>query len=388
MKKIFIVTGELSGDLHASYVVKELKQSMPDIEIEAVGGVNLENEGVKLFSDHRNMGVVGIYALKSILNHIKLGKNILNYLKNEYKPDLVLLIDYGGFNLRLAKELRKNGIEVYYYISPQVWASRKGRLNSIREYISKMMVILPFEEKIHKLAGVNAEYVGHPLLSQLNRQFNKEDFIKANNIDPNKKIIGIFPGSRKMEINYLLPTFINACKIMQTMSQKIQFCIGQAPNVDDALINKHIDKFDKDQIDFKILKNQNHALLACSDVVMLASGTITFEAAIYKTPMVVSYKGPLVAYLLYLLLRYIKFASLPNIIAGKEVVGEFLQYKAKPNSIAFEALSLLHDQDKREKMIFELEQIQTQLGEKIASKEVSRIICEYLNQGKIQTPVI
>ncbi|EKE03198.1 MAG: Lipid-A-disaccharide synthase [uncultured bacterium] len=381
MKKIFIVTGEHSGDLHASYVVKELRELIPDIQIEAVGGVNLEAEGIKLFSDHSKMSAVGLDAIKSLWSHIKLGKKILDYLKNEYKPDLVLLIDYGGFNLRLAKVLKKNGINVFYYISPQVWASRKGRLNVIKKYISKMMVIMPFEENVHKNAGVNVEYVGHPLMSQLNKDFNKQDFIEANNLDPYKKIIGIFPGSRKMEINYLLPIFLKAAAKIKSFSQKVQFCVGQAPSISDELINKHIKKFNKDNaIDIKIIKNQNHPLLASSDVAMLASGTITFEAAIYKTPMVVSYKGPLIAYLAYLLIRYLKFVALPNVIAGKKVVEEFLQYKAKPDDIAFEVMSLLHNQSKREKMIQELELIQLQFGDKIASKEVARIISEHLNK--------
>ena len=197
MKKIFIVTGELSGDLHASKVVRELKQMIPDVEIVAVGGKNLQAEGVKLFSDHSKMGAIGFDALKAIASHINLGKRILDYLKNEYKPDLVLLIDYGGFNLRLAEVLHKNGIPVYYYISPQIWASRRGRINKIRKYVSKMMVILPFEEEIHKAAGVNAEYVGNPLISQLSPPADKEEFIKTNKLDPNKKIVGIFPGKQK-----------------------------------------------------------------------------------------------------------------------------------------------------------------------------------------------
>lgn len=381
MKKVFIVTGEHSGDLHASYVVKALKEAVPGIQIEAVGGKNLENQGVKLFRDHSNMGVVGLDAIKAIFSHIKLGKDILDYLKNEFKPDLVLLIDYGGFNLRLAQALRRNKIEVFYYISPQVWASRKGRLDKIKKYISKMLLILPFEEKLHKSYGVNAEYVGHPLISQMPRDFSKEDFIEKNSLDPYKKIVGIFPGSRKMEINYLLPIFLKAAKIIQSRSQKIQFCLGQASNVDDKLIQKYLERYIKeDELNIEIIKDQNHALLASSDVVMLASGTITLEATLYKTPMVVSYKGHPIAYLLYLLLRYIKFLSLPNVIAGRKIVNEFLQYRANPNLIAHEVLSLLHDCEKRGKMIDELESIREQLGDKIASEEVARIISEYLDE--------
>jgi lipid-A-disaccharide synthase len=379
MKKIFIVTGEHSGDIHASYVVRELKKIIPDIKIEAVGGKNLEAEGVKLFSDHSKMGVGGTDAIKAIFSHIRLGKRIVDYLKDEYKPDLVLLIDYGGFNLRLAKVLKENCITVFYYISPQVWATRKGRLNKIKKYISKMMLILPFEEKIHKEAGVNAEYVGHPLASQLSFTFNRENFIRENNLDPNKKLIGIFPGSRKMEINHILDIFLNSASIISSKEQNIQFCLGQATNIDDNLIQKYLKKYPN--LDIKIIKNQNNALLSCSDALMLKSGTITLEATLYKTPMIVSYNAPNVAYFLYLLLRYLKFISLPNIIAGKKIVEEFVQYKANPDLIAEEVLSLLNNEIKRNNMINDLSQIKDQLGSKTASYEVARNISEFLNAG-------
>ncbi|OGI00672.1 MAG: lipid-A-disaccharide synthase [Candidatus Melainabacteria bacterium GWF2_37_15] len=375
-KKLFIITGEHSGDVHASFIVKELKKLNPNVQIEAVGGKNLEAEGVKLFSDHSKMAVVGLDAIKSIFSHIKLGKKLVDYLKDEYKPDLVLLIDYGGFNLRMAKELKKRGIEIFYYISPQVWATRKGRINTVKKYISKMMLILPFEEKIYKEKDVDAEYVGHPLISQLPQCCDKEDFIKQNNLDPYRKIVGIFPGSRKMEINNLMPIFLDSMREITRHSKKVQFCIAQAPNLDDKLINKHIENISNAEI--KVLKNQNHALLANSDVVIAASGTISLEAALYNTPVVISYKGPYIAYLVYLLIRYIKFVALPNIIADKEIVKEFIQHRAKPDLIANEVLSLLHNETKRNKMIQDLGQIRNKLGDKVASQEVARIINDRL----------
>jgi len=379
MKKIFIVTGEHSGDIHASYIVREIKKLNLNIKIEAIGGKSLESEGVKLFSDHSKMAVVGLDAFKSLFSHIKLGQNLVNYLTTEYQPDLVLLIDYGGFNLRLAKELKKRGIEIFYYISPQVWASRKGRINKIKKYVTKMMTIFPFEEKLYKEKGVNAEYVGHPLISQLPQNFDREEFIKQNNIDPNNKIVGVFPGSRKMEINYLMPIFLESVKQIHQHSKKVQFCLGQAQNIDDKLINKYLDDFTKkENIEIKVLKNQNHALLSSSDAVILASGTITLEAALYTTPMVISYKAPSLAYFLYLCVRYLKFISLPNIIAGKKIVEEFLQHRAKPELISQEVLSLLYNSEKREQMVHELSQIQNTLGEKVASKEVAKIINNFL----------
>lgn len=375
-KKLFIITGEHSGDVHASFIVKELKKLNPKIQVEAIGGENLQAQGIKLFSDHGKMAVVGLDAIKSIFSHIKLGKRIVDYLKNDYKPDLVLLIDYGGFNLRMAKELKSRGIDIFYYISPQVWATRKGRVNTVKKYVSKMMTIFPFEEKLYRDKGVDAEYVGHPLISQLPDCCSREDFVKQNNLDPNSKIIGIFPGSRKMEINYLMPIFLNAARHISRYSKKVQFVIGQAPNLKDELINKKIEK--ADELDIKIVKNQNHGLLANSDVIIAASGTISLEAALYNTPTVISYKGPYIAYAGYLLLRYIKFVALPNIISDTEVVKEFIQHRAKPELIANEVLALLHNEDKRNEMLAHMKLIRDKLGDKIASQEVARIINDRL----------
>lgn len=378
-KKIFIVTGEHSGDIHASFIVKELRKTAPNLQIEAIGGECLRSEGIKLFCDHSKMAVVGLDALKSVFDHISLGKRLVDYLTKKYKPDLVLLIDYGGFNLRIAGELKKRGIEVFYYISPQVWATRKGRIDVIKKHISKLMLILPFEEKIYKEKDVNVEYVGHPLISQLPVPPDKKDFIKRNKLDPNSKIVGIFPGSRRMEIDYLLPIFLKAVHRIGVHSKKVQFCLGQAPNISDELINKHLaDCAIMNNIDIKIVKNQNHALLANSDVAIAASGTISLEAALYNTPIIISYKAPYIAYAVYLMIRYIKYAALPNIIANKEVIKEFIQHKAKPELIANEALSLLHNTVKRGKMIEELKGIREKLGDKIASQEVARIINDYL----------
>lgn len=373
-KRIFIVTGEHSGDMHASFIVKELKELNKDIQIEAIGGHNLKEASVKLFSDHSKMAVVGLDALKSIFSHISLGKRLVDYLQKDYKPDLVLLIDYGGFNLRLAKALKERGIDIYYYISPQVWATRKGRIDVIKKYVSKIMLILPFEEKIYQDKGVNAEYVGHPLISQLPEPTDRETFFKENNIDPNKKLVGIFPGSRKMEINYLMPIFLEAIKKIADQSKDTQFCIAQAPNLSDDLLDKHLKN-----TDIKVLKNQNHPLIANSDVIIAASGTISLEAALYGTPAVISYKGPYIAYIGYLLMRYIKLVALPNIIADKEIVKEFIQNRAKPDLIANEVLSLLHNEERKSEMISELRGIREKLGDKVASKEVARIINEYLS---------
>lgn len=379
MKKLFIITGEHSGDLHAATVVAELKKTMPDLEIEGIGGKHMANAGVKIFKDHSKMGVVGI-TLKALMDHVKLAKEIVEYLNNSYKPDLVLLVDYGGFNLRIAKILKKYNFETFYYISPQVWASRKGRISKIRKYISQLMVIFPFEEKFYKKENITAKYVGHPLVSQLYFGYQKEDFIKENNLNENKKIVGVFPGSRKFELSYMMPIYKQAIREIFEHQKKIQFCISQAENMNEAFLNKYIDDLRHEGIDIKLIKGQNHALLACSDALILTSGTVTLEAAMYETPMCVCYKGPTILYWIYLAVRHISKVSLPNIVANKDIVKEFIQHKAQPEYISSEILSLLHNQSKRQRMVDELKNIKAKFGEKIASQEVAKTIKEYFDE--------
>src|SRR3989339_1116286 len=262
-KNIFIVTGEHSGDIHASFVVKELKKLIPDVNIAGVGGLEMKKAGVHLIHDHSDMAVLGLDSFKKIPHHIKLAKDILSYLENKFKPDAVLLIDYGGFNLRLAKELKKRKYKVLYYISPQIWGSRKGRVKKIKAYIDKMMLILPFEEKIHRNCGVNGEYVGHPLKSQLPKGLSKEEFCKKYNLDPNKPVISIFPGSRKIEIKLLLKIFYEtALKIKETQSD-VQFCLAQSSNISSEYINNLTQITDPENIlNVTIIKNASSELLS------------------------------------------------------------------------------------------------------------------------------
>lgn len=371
MKKLFIITGEYSGDKHAADVVQEIRKINPNIQIEAVGGKNLAQAGVKLFCDHSSMSAMGFNS-KIIFNHILLGKKIAKYLKEEYKPDMVLLTDYGGFNLNLSKVISKYGFKIYYYIPPQIWASRKWRINTVKKHINKVLTIFPFEGEMYEKAGINYEFVGHPLLSQLPIAKNKTDFFKENNLDSTKKLISIFPGSRVFEINNLLELFIKSAILIREKNKDVQFVLCQAPNIKDELINPILEKY-KD-IDIKVLQNKNYELLSCSDVLMLASGTVALEAAIYNTPMIISYKGPWFLYLIYRLVRSIKRVSLPNIILDKDIIPELIQMKAKSNIIAKEILKILDDDIYTSEMKNSLKEVKTMLGEGIPSEKVAQII--------------
>jgi len=372
MKKVFIITGEHSGDMHAASVVKHLRTLDNNIQIEAIGGEYLKTEGIKLFSDHSKMSAVGL-SPKIIVDHLSLGKRLIDYLTNEYKPDLVLLIDYGAFNLNIAKFLKKAKIKTYYYIPPQVWASRKWRINSIKKYIDKVLCIFPFEKTMYEEYDVNVHYCGHPLVSQLPPKANRQEFLERHGFDPNKKLVSIFPGSREFELKQLMKTFVSSAQKLKLEHSDLQFCISHAPNLKDKVFEKYLKKSD-----FKVIKGENHALLSASDALILASGTVALEAALYQTPMLIGYKGPWLLYLIYLMVRCIKNVSLPNIISGKSYVPELVQHKFTVDNICYETEKFLYDKAHREATINGLGEVKNLLSDKYSAQEVANCILEAL----------
>lgn len=366
MKKLFIVTGEYSGDIHASHVVKALLEMDSSIVIEGVGGGNMKNAGVKLFADHSKMSSVGL-SPQIIINHIILGKKIVDYLTHEFKPDAVLMIDYGGFNIRVAGFLKKAGIRVLYYIPPQVWASRKGRIKKIKQNVDEVLCIFPFEKELYESYGIKCHYCGHPLVSQLPQKADRDKFFEKHGFDKSKKLVSIFPGSREFELKYLMNVFIKSAQFLQKKHPELQFCISHAPNLSDKVYNKFLK-----ETDFKVIKGENQALLSVSDALILASGTVALEACLYQTPMIIAYRGPWLFYLIYLIVRCIKRVSLPNIISDRLIVPELLMADANPNKISYEIEKLLYDNDYREKNIKELGEVKSLLSEKVSSNEAAK----------------
>lgn len=372
MKKLFIITGEYSGDIHASHVVEALKAINSDVEIEGIGGENLRKAGVKLFSDQKKMGAVGL-SPKIIIDHITLGKRLVDYLINDYKPDLVLLIDYGAFNLSVSKFLKRAGIKVFYYIPPQIWASRKWRINTIKKNIDEVLCIFPFEKDLYESYGIKTHYCGHPLVSQLPPKADRDEFFEKHGFDKNKKLVSIFPGSREFELKYLMKVFIKTAQNLQKKHPDLQFCISHAPNLSDAVYDKYL----KDS-SFKVIKGENQALLSVSDALILASGTVALEACLYQTPMIIAYRGPWLFYFIYLLVRCIKRVSLPNIIADESIVPEIIQGDVNVNKISYEIEKLLFDLDYRKNNISELGKVRSLLSDKISSQEAAKVISNSL----------
>lgn len=376
MKKLFIITGEYSGDIHAAHVVGELKRLYPEVILEGIGGENLKNAGVKLFSDHKKMSAVGL-SPKILIDHITLGKRLVDYLKNEYKPDLVLCVDYGAFNLNVSKFLKKSGIKVFYYIPPQIWASRKWRINTIKKYIDKVLCIFPFEKPMYENSGIDTHYCGHPLVSQLAPKADKDEFFKKHGFDINKKLVSIFPGSRVFELKQLMDVFIKSAKKLQADHPDLQFCISHAPNLSDTVYNKYLKN-----TDFKIIKGENQALLSCSDALILASGTVALEACLYQVPMIIAYRGPWLLYFIYLLVRCIKKVSLPNIIADRMIVPEIIQGHVNVQNISYQIEKLLYNTSYRNDNIRQLGEVKELLSDKISSKEAASVIAsEFCNNS-------
>lgn len=373
MKKVFIITGEYSGNIHGAKVSELLKQKYEDIEIHGIGSKEMEDAGVKLFCDHTNMSGFGL-SFKMIVDHLQLEKKVTDYILNEFKPDLVLLIDYGTFNLRIAKNIHGKGIKVFDYIPPQVWASRKWRIKKIKKYVDKVLCIFPFEIEMYKEYGIDVHYCGHPLIRQLPTKADKKEFFERHGLDINKPLVSVFPGSRPLELKFLASTLINGAVKLQKKHPEIQFCISHAPNLSDDVYEKYIKSGN-----FKIIKGENQALLSVSDALILASGTVALEAALYGVPLVIGYKGPWILYLIYLLVRCIKRVSLPNIIMDKSIVPELIQSKFTSANLCYETEKSLYDKNYREKFINELGEVREKLSDKYSAEEVAVCIINELN---------
>lgn len=373
MKKIFIITGEYSGNLHAAKVVSILKEKNSDLIIEGIGEEDMTKSGVKLFCDHSKMSGFGL-NFKMIVDHLGLEKRVSDYILNEFKPDLVLCIDYGTFNLRVAKRLKGSGIKVFHYIPPQVWASRKWRIKGIKKYIDKVLCIFPFEEEMYREYGIDVHYCGHPLINQLPDKANREEFFAKHGLDINKPLVSIFPGSRPLELKYLADTLIGAASDLQKKHPELQFCISHAPNLSDDVFDKYVK-----ETNFKVIRGENQALLSVSDSLILASGTVALEASLYQVPMIIGYGGPWIIYLAYLLFRCIKKVSLPNIVTGEDIVPELIQTKFTRENICYETEKLLYDKEYRNMTIEKLGHVREKLSNKYSAQEVAECILEAIS---------
>jgi len=364
--KLAVVTGEASGDLHAAEVIHNLREIVPSLSVFGIGGERLIEEGLDPVHTIDELGVVGLF---NVLKHYPMFKrvfsDVLSRIEKE-KPDAVLLVDYPDFNLRLAKQCKERGFKVIYYISPQLWAWRKGRIHHIRKYVDHMMVIFPFEEQLYVDHGVPATYVGHPLLDQLD-EVRKADKPLPSEGEPVR--IGMMPGSRRLEIDTLFPAMLDAVESI-AKTRPVRPFVVKATTIDRSQIDAQLASR---SIDVEVRTGRDRAAVADADIVFCSSGTATLETAIIGVPLVVVYRLTPLSYMLAKRLVKLPDFSLVNIVAERRIVPELLQDEVNGEAIAKAALGVL-DPDRYAATLKDLSELRGRLGGRGAARRAAEKI--------------
>ena len=374
-KRVLIIAGEASGDLHGANLVKAMAAADPSIVFWGVGSSHMREAGVQLLWDAASIAVVGISEVAAHLASIvKVFRQVVSTLRR-WRPHLVVLIDYPEFNLQIAGKAKKLGIPVMYYISPQIWAWRAGRIKTIRRRVDKMVSILPFEEKIYRDAGVDVTFVGHPLLDIIkakeNSKLSREKYVRPGG----ERLVGVLPGSRQGELEALLPAMLDAAEILRKKRPNIQFLMPLAPTVDRDHVSPYLAGR---QLPLAIIEDNTHEIIQVCEVIIAASGTVTLEAAILGTPMVVIYKvNPLTFWLAKHLVK-VQHVALVNIVAGETVAPELIQHEATPERIARVTLGILDDTKRQEWIRRRLATIRQRLGDQGASEKAATAALELM----------
>jgi len=367
--KYYIIAGEASGDLHGSNLIKEIKLNDTKAELRAWGGDLMEAQGAKIIKHYKDLAFMGF--LEVLANLTTIIKN-LNFCKKdilEFKPDVLILIDYPGFNLRIAEFAHENNIKVVYYISPQIWAWKQSRIHKIKKVVDLMLVILPFEKQFYEQFDYQVEFVGHPLLDAIeNHQVQNENW-KAQNKLNELPIIAILPGSRKQEISSMLPIMLEAGNKFEGYQKVIAAAPGQLASFYDTFVDGHKN--------VTIVKGDTYNILNNASAAMVTSGTATLEAALFKVPEVVCYKGNELSYQIAKKLVKIKYISLVNLIMDRVVVTELIQKELTVNNIVAELNKVLIS-DKRALMLKDFDALTTKLGGRGASKNAADQIQKFL----------
>ena len=374
--QILIVAGEASGDLHGGHLVRALKAQHPQLKFEGVGGKHMQEAGVSTLYDISRMGGMGLFEFVSgMWHHIEVYRKLSREIaKGKYRA--AILINYPFFNLKLAKVCKQWNCPALFYISPQVWASRKGRVNTIRETVSKMYVILPFEEEIFREARVDVEYLGHPFIDIAQPQVSREVAFQEFGLDPAVKTVGLLPGSRMSEINYLLDDMVGAAGIIQKELGQCQYLLPVADSIDPELIRQ---KLGDNPLGIKMVTGRNYDVMNCSDALIMASGSSTLEAGLFTVPMVIIYKVHPLTYFIARFFTNITRFGLINIVAEEEVVPELLNEQVTPERIAAEALKVLKDPEQARAVRERLQQVRESLGEPGVVDRIARSMADSMN---------
>ena len=374
-KNILIVAGEASGDLHAAVLVKQIKMLQPQWRFFGLGGEKLQEQGVQICYNIVELAVVGLFeVLKNLKKFQKIFQGLLAQVEAK-QPALAILVDYPGFNLRLAKELKKRNIPVIYYISPQVWAWGGERIKLIKKCVARMIVFFKFEEDLYKKENIPVSFVGHPLLDIVKPSLSKEDLLHKLNIPSRRYAIALLPGSREKEVKNILPIMLDTAKILAEDLPEIQFFLLRSPTVKEDVFKRILSRY---KLPLYLLNNLTYDGIAASDFALVASGTATLETAILLTPMAILYKVSFLSWLYLRMIIKVPYIGMVNIIAQERVVPEFIQYEARAPKIASYIKYILTNPKELNRIKGILSSVTQKLGEKQASIRAAEVIASHL----------
>jgi lipid-A-disaccharide synthase len=380
-----IVAGEASGDKHGAHLVKALRALRPDLSFEffGAGGDEMRAAKVETLVDVRELAIMGALEVAAALPKFLRVFRQLREMARERRPDAVVLIDWPEFNLRLAKKLRRDSQRVFYYISPQVWAWRSYRVNAIKRDVERMLVILPFERDYYERAGVEVDYVGHPLLDSVRVTATREEFCAKHQLDPARPVIALLPGSRRKEVSHILPPMAEAARELGASRPDYQLVVALAPTIAGEQAEEVIGRSNS-PANLKLVVNDTYNAVAAAELAVVASGTATLETAIIGTPLVVVYKASPLNWRLFWPLINVPHVGMPNLIAGREVAPELLQDELTGAKLAALVAEMMGDTARLERARADLLGVRAKLGEARASERAARCILERLAARAVQ----
>jgi lipid-A-disaccharide synthase len=382
MPRLLISCGEASGDLYGAELVRHLRERVAGLDVLGLGGDRLQAEGASLFAHVRDLAVVGLLEVVSHLRDLRAVFRRVVDEADRRPPDAAVLVDYPDFNLRLARALHRRGIPVIYYVSPQLWAWRRGRIDDIRRSVARMLVIFPFEEQLYRNAGVPVTFVGHPLVSLVHPATDPFALRRELGLDPGRPVVALLPGSRPKEVAHNLPPIAASVEALAAARPDLQFVAAVAASLDPSLVRRGL----SDRV--AIVHDRTHAALSAATAAIVASGTATVEAALLGVPMVVVYRLSPWTYRLGRRFVRVPYYAMVNLIGGRRVVPELIQSDFTAERIRAEILPLLDDTPARRQMQGDLAAVRERLGAPGASARAADAVAPYLNRKNLDTSVV
>jgi lipid-A-disaccharide synthase len=368
-----ISCGEASGDMYAGALASELRLRAPDADIFGLGGRRLQEAGGRLVGDYGPFSVTGLSeAVRVVPRSFAMLRRLIDTAR-ELRPHVFVAIDFPDFNFRLMAALRRLGIQIVYYVSPQLWAWRPGRMETMKAHVDRVLVIFPFEEELYRRAGVSVQFIGHPLVDLAQRGESREPFLRDRGLDPAAPTVALLPGSRRNELERIVPIVTLALPLIRERVPDVQFVVACAPNIPDALFAPLVGGTDGKVV---LVRDRADDVLAASDIVITASGTATIQCALHERPMVVVYRVSPLTYRLGRPFVRVDTFAMPNLVAGRRIVPELIQDEFTPERTAEEALALLTDADLRARTRAALGQVRQRLGLPGASGRAADAVLE------------